>query len=155
MNDKINEKIKDILEHSGTEPVMEHAGTKGMRWGVRRYQNPDGTLTPEGKKRYSQSTVTDEVKKITDSGSNITRTISGSSKPSKKAMAEMQKMSDKELQARVNRLNNEKKYAELNPSAVSRGANKVGSILSVAGSLAAIGASVATIALIRRELKNT
>ena len=23
-----------------------------MKWGVRRYQNPDGTLTPEGKKRY-------------------------------------------------------------------------------------------------------
>lgn len=25
-----------------------------MKWGVRRYQNPDGTRTPEGKKRYSK-----------------------------------------------------------------------------------------------------
>ena len=30
-----------------------HAGIKGMRWGRRRYQNEDGTLTEAGKKRYS------------------------------------------------------------------------------------------------------
>lgn len=29
-----------------------HWGIKGMRWGFRRYQNKDGSLTPEGKKRY-------------------------------------------------------------------------------------------------------
>lgn len=29
-----------------------HYGVKGMRWGVRRYQNEDGTLTNRGKKRY-------------------------------------------------------------------------------------------------------
>ena len=31
---------------------IEHWGIKGQKWGVRRYQNPDGSLTPEGKKRY-------------------------------------------------------------------------------------------------------
>ena len=34
------------------EPYMEHSGIKGMRWGVRRYQNPDGSLTPAGRDRY-------------------------------------------------------------------------------------------------------
>lgn len=29
-----------------------HHGIKGQKWGIRRYQNPDGTLTPEGKKHY-------------------------------------------------------------------------------------------------------
>lgn len=32
---------------------LYHHGVKGMRWGVRRYQNKDGSLTPAGKKRYS------------------------------------------------------------------------------------------------------
>lgn len=31
---------------------MIHSGIIGMKWGVRRYQNPDGTLTEAGKKRY-------------------------------------------------------------------------------------------------------
>lgn len=31
---------------------LAHHGVKGQKWGVRRYQNPDGTLTEEGKKRY-------------------------------------------------------------------------------------------------------
>lgn len=29
-----------------------HHGIKGQKWGIRRFQNPDGTLTPEGKQRY-------------------------------------------------------------------------------------------------------
>lgn len=33
---------------------LYHHGIKGMRWGVRRYQNEDGTLTSAGKKRYER-----------------------------------------------------------------------------------------------------
>lgn len=32
---------------------LYHYGIKGQKWGVRRYQNKDGTLTPAGKKKYS------------------------------------------------------------------------------------------------------
>ena len=32
---------------------LSHAGIKGMRWGIRRYQNEDGSLTDLGKQRYS------------------------------------------------------------------------------------------------------
>ncbi|MBR1703108.1 MAG: hypothetical protein IJ716_14370 [Lachnospiraceae bacterium] len=31
---------------------LTHHGILGMKWGVRRYQNTDGTLTEAGKKRY-------------------------------------------------------------------------------------------------------
>jgi hypothetical protein len=35
--------------------VLYHYGTKGQKWGNRRYQYEDGSLTPEGKIRYSDS----------------------------------------------------------------------------------------------------
>lgn len=34
------------------EASLSHHGILGQKWGIRRYQNPDGTLTPEGKSRY-------------------------------------------------------------------------------------------------------
>lgn len=33
---------------------LYHYGKKGQKWGVRRYQNADGTLTEAGKKRYAR-----------------------------------------------------------------------------------------------------
>ena len=46
---------------------LKHFGVLGMKWGVRRYQNKDGSLTSAGKKKYkareSDSSVTKKVKK--------------------------------------------------------------------------------------------
>lgn len=33
---------------------LQHFGVKGQKWGVRRYENKDGTLTPAGRKRYNE-----------------------------------------------------------------------------------------------------
>ena len=38
------------------EQYLEHHGILGQRWGVRRFQNPDGSLTKSGQKRYGSYT---------------------------------------------------------------------------------------------------
>ena len=49
-------------------PYIQHFGILGMHWGVRRYQNADGSLTAAGKKRYAaEKKVTDKIKKTHNS----------------------------------------------------------------------------------------
>lgn len=38
--------------------MLMHFGIKGQKWGVRRFQNEDGSLTPEGRERYLKSAET-------------------------------------------------------------------------------------------------
>lgn len=44
--------MNDFIEYS----YLCHHGIKGMHWGIRRYQNPDGTLTSAGRLRYNNPT---------------------------------------------------------------------------------------------------
>ena len=37
---------------------LQHHGILGQKWGIRRFQNPDGTLTEAGKKRYAKEVAT-------------------------------------------------------------------------------------------------
>lgn len=38
-----------------------HHGVKGQKWGVRRYQNADGTLTDEGRRQYGYGSARDKI----------------------------------------------------------------------------------------------
>ena len=96
---------------------LKHWGIKGMKWGVRRYQNKDGSLTPAGKKRYSDGST---------SSSSTSKSSQTSQQPKKKTVSEM---SDQELRDTVNRLRLEQDYAKLNPEKVSRGKKFVDNLL--------------------------
>ena len=47
--------MRNVFEYYEDDDFLSHHGIKGQKWGVRRFQNPDGTWTNEGKIRYNDS----------------------------------------------------------------------------------------------------
>ena len=92
------------------ENELYHFGIKGMRWGVRRYQNPDGSLTNAGKKRLKKGQTSNEE-------SDSSNKPSTKSSPTKT----VKDMSDDELSQAITRLQLEEKYKSLSPKNVSKG----------------------------------
>lgn len=62
----------DHCAKPAVQTYLAHHGVKGQRWGIRRYQNPDGTWTDAGKKRYGDSDG--------DSGGAINKVSGGAKK---------------------------------------------------------------------------
>ena len=53
------------------DSVIEHHGVRGQKWGMRRYQNPDGTLTPLGRKKLGRI-----ERKVSKLGNNVNQSKS-------------------------------------------------------------------------------
>ena len=148
---------------------LRHHGIKGQKWGVRRFQNSDGSLTAAGRKRYGDgkgSSVEDyqnAIKKTKAAGESVENIrkfntdIKRIKDPAmeKRIRKSTETMTDKELQQRVNRLNMEDNYTRMmmNREQLKQGEDYVNRVLDVSA-VALRGATTAlTIALLVKQLK--
>ena len=134
---------------------LYHYGVPGMKWGVRRThaQVRTDTINRQTKKLGQVSSLGRSTSSAFNEASNLAGRAARSGKPSKKVRNELSKMSDQELRSRINRINMEQQYASLNPGKMARGAGHAANALAVIGSLAAIGGSVASMAIAIKQLK--
>ena len=174
--------------------VLYHHGIKGQKWGIRRYQNEDGTLTEAGKRRLGQ--ISDNAKRVDfdpDTGKinpnssrnakagihdavasdyrNASSAQNSASAAAQKASnlasrsarhkeekirksMDLSKMSNKELQDAINRMNLERNYKNAVTENAASGRRYVSDVLATAGDVLAIGASAASIAVAIHTLKS-
>ena len=99
---------------------LKHHGILGMKWGVRRYQNADGSLTQAGKKRAQRDNLSANKKRVKE-------------------------MSDDELRKAVNRLNMEKQYSQLSNSNINKGKRYVDKLIKAGTTVATVTTTAITI----------
>ena len=138
---------------------IKHHGIKGQKWGERRFQNDDGSLTQAGKERYKTvNSKLNTAKKVTDASSQAAKSAkqlsdSLGNMKTHSMTKDLSKMSDKDLQDTVKRMNLERQYADLTSSQISRGRANIGAIIDGIGATLGMASSAIAIALAIREFK--
>ena len=162
---------------------LEHHGILGQKWGVRRYQNKDGSLTALGKRRASGTdfdgdTVDEKgnvrpgsvlrrksgdlqtAQNVLNSATNVAQKLNNiTTRNAKSRTAEVRSnidlshVTDQDLKAMVNRLNMEKQYKDLTMEAKNVGKKTLSDHLATVGDVLAVGASAAAILVAINQMK--
>lgn len=149
-----------------SQTYLMHHGILGQKWGIRRFQNKDGSLTSAGKERI-QSTLASSGKEIATMTKEMSKSANTMSKyfqkratqydekkynaSRRKARNEMAKLSNKELQDIITRQNLERQYLDYmtDKELIHKGAKKVSNILDACGTaITLVGSTVTTAAAI-------
>lgn len=110
---------------------LYHVGVKGQKWGVRLYQNKDGSLTALGKLRYRKEAkkAAKQQKELENTEAKKKRILE--SRSAKDLYENAHLFTDKELSNAYNRLQTERNIANLKNTEVNKGKKFVNDVIKV------------------------
>ena len=150
--------VNELMREPYPNELM-HYGILGMKWGIRRYQNPDGTLTEAGKKRYGTAENLElgitkrqaaKLAKI-DAQREKKKKDAIASGSAKKISQHVDELSNSELKDALNRA---KDRQSLDALVVSEGQAKVDSVIGKIGNVTSTASSLADLYNVGAEIYN-